>query len=183
MKRLLFLSGIILLFAYNARSQEVTPLSFERVIKVDSVNKTDIYSALITWIGINYKSSKHVLEMENQDIGLIIVNANIPYKTSGLKYKYYSGYINYKMQIQIRDNRFKVTMINFNHESIKPRGSLGLLTTKEKREKALNIGSLKVDNDIWNDTKQKSKEYSEMMFKQLSEINFKQKSQSAAEDW
>lgn len=166
-----------------SRKNEIEPILFDSVIKVDSASKDEIYSALINWIGTNYNSSKNVIEIEDKESGLIILNALFKYETRGIKYIYCSGVIKYKMKIQIKDNRFKVTMMNFRHEAKNMDGSLGLLTTKEKRDKSLSMGSLKRDNELWNDAKMKSKVYAEQMFKELSSINFKVNYQSSEDDW
>ena len=173
-----------------SHAQSVAPLSFEEVIKVNKTNESDttskeqIYSAIIEWIGTNYQSAKTILEIQDKDNGLIILNALFDFKCTGLSGMHYSGVIKYKMKIQVRDGRFKVTIGNFTHEAKKREQTFGLLTTLETRDKALVWGQpLKLENKIWKDAKNTSKKYAENMFLRLSQINFNKASQKNEDDW
>ena len=140
MKKNLLLAIIISICTfYYTYAQDVTLISFEQVINASSKNETDtikkeqIYSVIIEWIGTNYQSAKNVIEIQDKDKGLIILNALFDFKCSGLSSMHYSGVINYKMKIQIRDGRFKVSMWNFTHEAKKREQTFGLLTTLKTR--------------------------------------------------
>lgn len=165
MKKVLMLAVMALMYQ-GIKAQE--PLSFEKVITVDSVGKDVIYSTIKQWYAINYKS-KYILEVDDRESGLIIANLATDYDMKGFAYTSYCGALKFSIRTQIKDGRFKVTITNFNHA---PKGltNVGLLTSAEKPFKALNS---KWDIVVWNDLKQKSTILADNIFMLFEKMNFK----------
>lgn len=144
------------------------PLSFEKVITVDSVGKELIYSTIKQWYATNYKS-KHILEVDDRETGLMIANLATDYFLKGFAYTSYCGQLQYSIRTQIKDGRFKVIITNFKHA---PQGltNLGLLTSAEKPYKAMNS---KWDIAVWNDLKEKATVLADNTFMLFEKMNFK----------
>ena len=165
MKKLILLAVFTALFT-GLKAQE--PLSFEKVITVDSVYKNDIYSTIKQWFALNYPS-KYVLEVDDRETGLIIANLMTDYDIKGFAYTSYCGKLKFSIRTQIKDSRYKVIITNFEHVS---RGinNIGLLTNSEKPFKAFNS---KRDIVVWNDLKQKSTYLADDIFKLFENLKFK----------
>ena len=105
-----------LLVATNCYSQtpifEVSgnPIQFSNVVKVDSLlKKNKLYSAAIEWFATNYKNSKYVLQMQDQDAGLVIGKGAFEYRVGGSNFKT----INYTIKISIKDSKIKYDINDF----------------------------------------------------------------------
>jgi hypothetical protein len=171
MRKLLFI--VIILFSLMAKAEN--PISFSEVIQVEGTSKDIIYNNIMAWIGDNYNSPKDVISISDKSSGLIVLNGTMNYKHKGMGYLCYEGWVDYSIKIQIKDNRFKVTISNFIHHNL-PRNSdgcnLGLITeadvfTKKGMQKAYN-------NKVWGDIKMKAKDFSDSIILNLENINFSQ---------
>ncbi|WP_223559561.1 DUF4468 domain-containing protein [Chryseobacterium lathyri] len=128
-KTLIFFAFILTTILF---SQE---LKYEEVVKVDStVAKDELYNRARSWIANTYKSEKDVMSIEDKALGEISGNGSIRYDPN----KFYfgadcaRGYITYKINLYIKDGRFKYVLHSFIHEGTRCEGggitSCGVLT-------------------------------------------------------
>ena len=126
MKRIFLLFSLVLLF-FNAKSQK--PLSYEFVIKADSVSADMIYIQLLDWVSTNFRSTDADM-FKDRETKLITKDVSTEFNTDKIRIACYSGTLHYKLKFQCRDGRFKVKLTNFYHEN-KPTASeacqLGLI--------------------------------------------------------
>ena len=131
MKNLSF-TILILTCCFSISGQE--PLSYTQIFETDSVGKTAIFVAINDWMATNYNSATDVLQMADKDAGIFIGKAVMKYTNNTLGFMYSSGYIEYTIKIYIKENRFKVELLNFTHKG-SPEAhssySFGLLTTSD----------------------------------------------------
>lgn len=177
-------SGVILILMFlslSSYAQESERLTFSKVIPVENVDSKSIFVALKEWFGMNFVSAKSVIEVEDKEAGLIIGNSQVPYSKGGLSYSAYSANLKYTLKIQIKDNRFKITVSNFLHEGTQnPNYELGILTTAETfTNKGMNK---KFHNNVWADLKIKAEEIANKYFLDFSNIKIKS-SQGSEDDW
>lgn len=106
---LLFLFGI--LFSVNAQvvmTKDSFPC-FQSVYKVEGSNSNQIHTLLKTWIAINYKSAKDVIQLDDPENGKIIMKG-----TSDFYYTIYLSQIpctcRYIITFDIKDNKFRASM-------------------------------------------------------------------------
>lgn len=169
MKKVLLLAFMSVLFQ-TIKAQE--PLSFEKVIKVDSISKDKIHSVIKEWFALN-SNSKHTLEVDDRNTGLIIANLSTDYNSiKGFFYDVYRGYIKYKIKIQIKDGRYKVTVDNFVHHC-NPLRELGLIKTGEYTGGIMNKS---YDKKVWVDLQEKSKNIADTLFTTFETLKFKEES-------
>lgn len=82
---------------------------------------------------MNFVSAKGVIEVEDKDAGLLIGNSMTSYSKGGMSYSAYDSNLKYTLKIQIKDNRFKVSVTNFQHDGTRnPNFELGVITTAEE---------------------------------------------------
>ncbi len=117
-------------------SQE--PLKWEEVITVDStVNKTELFYRARHWFSNTFKSEKHVISISDKESGEISGNAVVEYKSNNFYVGVVcvNGYVNFKINVYVRDGRYKYVFHSFVHEGSFSRGnkpiSYGLLTDSE----------------------------------------------------
>lgn len=143
---------ISLSFCLHSFGQE--KLTFENIIKTDSVGKARIYAELINWISENYKSPEQVIQISDKENGIINLRGIIEYSPKKITHLCYGGFISYAILFHIKENRFKVELTNFTH-SVKPGNSqsceLGLITKADVvSEKGIQKAA---NNQNWNDIK------------------------------
>jgi hypothetical protein len=153
----------------SARSQE--NLSFEKVIATDSVGKSAIFSSINDWLATNYVSYKTILEMADKESGMIIVSPSMEYSYKGMMYSCFAGYIDYKIKIYIKDNRFKVIVTDFFHKINQGNSStceLGIITTSE----VFTLKGMNKDyqNTVWKDIQKICGSESNSIFIKLEEL-------------
>jgi hypothetical protein len=180
MKRVLLLA-VMAIGLLSVKAQE--PLSFEKVITVDSVGKDKIYSGLKTFFSMNYES-QYVYDIDDRETGIIIANLRTDYKKKGFWYVSYTGFIKYTIKIQVKDGRYKVTVCNFYHdadESLRP-STLGLkksltlfgtITTGPNKRASINKS---FDDKVWVDLQEKSKIIADNLFTSFENLKFNDKS-------
>ena len=167
MKKMILLAVMAFsLLSMNAQE----PLSFEKVITVDSVGKDVIYSGLKEWFALNL-NSKEALEVDDRSTGVMVANLSTDYFKSGFWYTSYTGYIFYKVNIQIRDGRYKVSVANFEHDTkVKSVSRLGLITTGEYDRPSINKS---YDKKVWAELQLKAKDIADNVFIQFGKLKFK----------
>jgi hypothetical protein len=123
---------IITFFCNNIYSQE---LRFEEVVKVDSTRtKKELFNVSKVWISDTYKNGKAVIQMENEESGIILGKAVIKYEPSFFGTSVPArGYINYTIKISFKDGRYKYEFYDFIHEGssnqMGQNGTLGLINS------------------------------------------------------
>jgi hypothetical protein len=146
------ITGLIILTTINLSAQST--LSFERVIKTDSVGRAKLFSTINDWVASNYNSAQDVIQMADKDAGIIIGKGTMKYFFKNLSS--YNGYINYTIKVYIKDNRYKVILTNFYHTGLSL--NLGLITSADIYTTKGPYKNSK--NKVWKDIKLKIKHYS-----------------------
>jgi hypothetical protein len=163
------------------------PISFEKVIKVDSVKSNAIYNGLKEWIGMNYRSAKSIIEVDDKEAGLLIISPRKDYSIGKLSYMCYDGTIKHTIKFQIKDGRFKVVVTNFFHENNPGNNNLcqvGLITTADEFGGPSAWGAKSYSNKVWKDIKVKAELLSNNLFKEVENLKFStNKVDSKVDNW
>ncbi len=170
--------AVMTVFMVCANAQE--PLSFEKVITVDSVSKNEIYSGLKSFYSMNY-NSKYVYELDDRETGIMIVNLITDYRKKGFAYVSYTGFIKFTIKIQVKDGRFKATVCNFIHDAAelnkpsqlglsKSITLFGLIMNGPNNRKSINKP---FDDKVWADLQQKCELISIDLFDNFEKLKFK----------
>ena len=179
MKRIL----IVILFCIGgtlfAQAQE--KISYSEVIKVDSTKAENIFVTIKEWLSMEFEKGNNAVELQDKEAGLIVINASSSYKYSkgGLSYTWANGCVEYKINIQIRDNRFKVTITNFVHKGATGSDHLGVLTTAEEPD--VKWGKKNYTN-VWKDLKVQVEKMAQVWFLAFKTIDFKNFDKDTSED-
>ncbi len=173
MKKVMVLAVMAVLMISSLMAQN-NKLSFEKVIKVDSIQKQFIYNGIKEWIGMNFVSSKNVIEVDDKDVGIIIINALTDYSMGKLRYLAYEGYLRYTIKLQIKDGRFKIEITNFTHQvnNSPSYWSIGILSNSEEFQGKCSGMERSYFNKVWNDLKQKSESLSVTIINEFEKIHF-----------
>ncbi|MCY0967892.1 DUF4468 domain-containing protein [Chryseobacterium wangxinyae] len=150
-------SVFILLFSTMLFSQD---FQFEEVVKVDStVTKDELFNRARTWFGKTYNNEKFVIATEDRQNGELSGNGSMNYKTGKLYFGVGAvmGDVDYKINIFVKDGRYKYLFHSFRHEGTNVGGgtaiSYGLLTDSSEAPKPSRGGA---NNKAWNDIKDQS---------------------------
>ncbi|WP_284461172.1 DUF4468 domain-containing protein [Chryseobacterium sp.] len=156
-------------------------LRFEDVIKVDStVTKEELYNRARSWYADTYKSEKDVMSITDKELGEKSGNGEIWYEHQ----KFYAGvlcakgYVMYKINIYVKDGRYKYNFHSFVHEGTRCSGggglvSFGILTQDKEHKTESNKG--------WREVKDLVNVRIENLINSLSEAM--NKKHEASNDW
>jgi len=184
MKTIKLIVGLIVLTSLNLSAQET--LSFEKVIKTDSVGKKIIFATINDWFATTYNSSNDVIQMNDKDAGILIGKGLFEYNSNRHPFfsQYeYDGNIKYTIKIYVKDNRYKVVLTDFEHlgDLTRPSYSFSIITTAE--DSGYKGPYQKFHNENWRDIKLECEEYSKDIFTSLENKTKNIKVETSGDDW
>ncbi|MGH1516936.1 DUF4468 domain-containing protein [Chryseobacterium sp. JK1] len=137
-------------------------LTYEEVIPVDSsVTKEELYNRARTWFAKSFKDEGEVLTIQDKDTGEISGNGSFRYRTKKMFFGLWCivGNIHFKINIYLKDGKYKYTIHSLTHEGSYFDGnrpiSYGLLTVDENAPQPSRGGA---NDKVWRDIKVKSDE-------------------------
>jgi len=169
------MTGFIILMTINLSAQDV--ISFEKVIKTDSIGKALLFSKIHEWFATTYNSANDVIQMVDKDAGIIIGKGSMKYFYG--KHSSYNGNINYTIKVYVKDNRYKVILSNFKHSGLG--FDLGLITSAKIY--ATKGMYKKYHNKAWDDIKLKIEQYSNGIFNSLENKTKNNNDIKIGDDW
>ena len=170
---------IILFFLITVSTYSQEPLEYDNIIEVNSIEKDKLFEILNDWTAIIFNSANDVIQLSDKDNGKLIIKGVKNYSLGRSLYNCYDGFISFTLRIVVKDNKYRITILQLKHNSMNNNVcSLGLITTAElfkpkgfaKREK----------NKIWKDLKVKSSELNKSI---LNSIKEKINNYSSEEKW
>lgn len=106
---------LLLLIAFAAGAQQ--PLTYSRVVDVDSTTKEVIYERALKWFTQHTTGSKASLTTQDKDKGEISAKMAIPYESAYIELRQETkGYIWFTLSISCKDNKYRYEFTNFTHE-------------------------------------------------------------------
>lgn len=159
-------------------SQEI---KYEGVVKVDStITKEELYNRARSWYRDTYKSEKDVMSIADKELGEISGNGAIRYDPQSFYFaaNCARGWIMYKVNIYVKQGRYKYNFHSFVHEGTKCPGggglvNYGILTADEKSRSGANKG--------WREVKELVNSRLENLIQNLSE--YMNKKHETSNDW
>lgn len=103
-----------LVFTLQAQSfpkNSAGDIEYTGVVTTEGYSKNDLYVQIRAWITKNFKDGNEVIQMDDKEDGRIIAKG-----ISKLDRYQYFGWINYTIDIQVKDGRYKYTISNVRHE-------------------------------------------------------------------
>ncbi len=184
MKKILLLMAM---FACMNVMAQGNPIQCDSVIQAQGKNVAELYPMIKAWAAITYNSANAVIQMDDPQNGILICKGAFKYTApGGMTYRYIDGWVTYTLKIQVRDERYKVTVGDFIHETsdlqYKKTWSFGLITDREKfKEKGLQD---KRWTKTWPDLKIKSKmEFMTIIMSLSDATSGKSKILDTNDDW
>lgn len=156
-------------------------LKYEGVVKVDStVTKDELYNRARSWYAETYKSEKDVMSITDKELGEISGNGAIRYDPQSFYFaaNCARGWIMYKINIYVKQGRYKYNFHSFVHEGTRCPGggglvNYGILTADEKPRSGANKG--------WREVKELVNSRMENLIKTLSDAM--NKKHETSKDW
>ncbi|SDI97974.1 DUF4468 domain-containing protein [Chryseobacterium jejuense] len=173
---------IFTLFSIVVFSQE---LKYEEVVQVDStVSKKELYNRARSWFADNFKDEGEVMTIQDDSTGEITGNGNFRYNTNKIYMGVWcvTGTIHFKINIYLKDGRYKYVIHNLVHEGSYFDGSrpinYGLLTVNENSPNPSRGGPGK---KAWTDIKEKTNDRVQLIISGLKEAMVKK--HETSNDW
>ncbi|KAA0126399.1 DUF4468 domain-containing protein [Chryseobacterium sp. SN22] len=180
MKKSFFLFSILL--SSVLFSQE---LKYEEVVNVDSLTTRDeLFNRARSWIGKTYNDERYVIATEDRSTGELSGNGSFLYDTKKLYFGVWTviGHIDYKVNIFVKDGRYKYIIHSFRHTGTSIDGNsptnYGLITEGSDVPRPSRGGPNK---KAWNDIKEMAKIKAERLINSLKEAM--NKKYAATDNW
>ncbi|WP_185246678.1 DUF4468 domain-containing protein [Chryseobacterium bernardetii] len=148
-------------------------LKYEEVVQVDStVTKQELYKRARTWFADSFKDESEVMTIQDDNTGEITGNGNFKYNTNKIYMGVWCviGTIHFKINVYLKDGRYKYIIHNLVHEGSYFDGSrpidYGLLTTAATPPNPSRGGPGK---KAWQDIKEKTNEKVSIIVSSLKE--------------
>lgn len=90
-------------------------ITYTEVVKIDSMNKQELYSKAREWVAKKCNDSKDVIQMDDKENGKIIIKALFTVYIKSLGYNLDYGQIHYTFSIFLKDGRYKYEINDFYH--------------------------------------------------------------------
>lgn len=91
--------------------------SYSKIIYTDSIGASALYLTIYEWVATTYNSAQDVVQMADEDAGIIIVKAVAPYSyrrdTPFIKSDKIEGTVDYTLKVMFKENRFKMEVFDF----------------------------------------------------------------------
>ena len=130
MKKILFGLLMAVSFYSNAQEYKLEDKALSGVFEAQGKTKAQIYSAINKWISINYNSGKSVTQLSDGEGGNIVVKGinetkykntyKILYANSSFVPVDYPLLLNHLIEVNIKDNKYRITYRISNYEPAMP---------------------------------------------------------------
>ena len=158
MKKLLVFSMVLVSFVSYGQN-EGTAIVYSQVIDVPNTPKNELYSGVKQWLASSYKSLNNVSQLDDRESGVFIGKGTMSWTSESFSMGCATGYIDYQIKAQVKDNKLKLELSNFQHKAkvgSVSACSLGLITDKEEYKSGIFSGPY---NKIWIQMKDDTKNY------------------------
>ena len=128
-------------------------ITYSEIIKVDSVNSQQLYLRAKIWFVHSFVSAKNVIQLDDKEAGKLIGKGVFDVNTSILpKAKTNAGFVEFTVDIQVKDGRYKYTFTDFWHKS----GGAGISTPGDLRLEKPGGGLVTMGMKNWEGIKQQT---------------------------
>lgn len=93
------------------------PMACDTVLKAEGISASQIYSGAKAWFAKNMRSAQDVIQLDDAANAHIIGKANIDFPVKSMTWHMLSGVIDFTIEIQAKDGRFKLKLYNFIHKN------------------------------------------------------------------
>lgn len=93
------------------------PLTVDEVIQAPGKTTSEIYTSVKVWFANAMRSAQHVIQYDDAATAHIIGKVSVPFEVGGMTWYMLSGHIDFTIDVQARDGRFRVRMYDFMHEA------------------------------------------------------------------
>lgn len=93
------------------------PLTVDEVIQAPGKTASEIYTSVKVWFANAMRSAQHVIQYDDAATAHIIGKVSVPFEVGGMTWYMLSGHIDFTIDVQARDGRFRVRMYDFMHEA------------------------------------------------------------------
>jgi hypothetical protein len=159
----------------NFPLNEAGEIEYTEVVQVDGVSANELYVRAKEWLALTFVSSKSVIQLEDKEAGKIIgkgISEIFASPFSGER-TYSYGYIEFTLEIQVKEGRCKYKISNISHDFgeqsnglggsmvslrdllAEPKPSLGLVVPNKKMWGIIRNASDKEIKGIINSFKEK----------------------------
>ena len=130
-----------------------SPITYDQVIRLDSISKDDLFNRGNHWLVDVFKDPNRVIQLKDKEGGQIIGKGNFPYmqtKKSWSAWVNTEGVVNFTIKLYFKEGRYRYVITDFTHDAD---WSFGAVTDAPDCGCKFPFANKKWKGLIWNDLK------------------------------
>jgi hypothetical protein len=92
-------------------------ISYEGVVEVPGVSKTDLYRRAYEWVAKTYRSANDVIQMQDKEAGQLVAKGLTRVYTKSIGMTVDAGVVRHTLTVYVKDGRYKYVLTNLTHEA------------------------------------------------------------------
>lgn len=137
------------LYAQNNINTDTLTFDYSGVVQVDTSSAKILQSRAKLFIAENFKSAKSVIQLDDQEAGVIVAKGNfVPTIKAPLLGHIGYGYVSFSLKLQFKDGKYKYTITDFFHTGDGNVQEGGNLTNTKPA-----CGTFLMSKDYWHQVK------------------------------
>lgn len=111
----IFIALAISMFSVSAYSQK--PLECDTIVECPGITADRIYKNMKVFVAENFVSAQNVIQLDDKEDCHIICKGNIRFEVKNITWRMLDGVINFTLDLQAKDGKYRVVFKNFTHEN------------------------------------------------------------------
>ena len=109
---------LLLLFVFCASySYAQKPLECDTIIECPGMTSDKIYSKMKYFVADYFKSAQNVIQLDDKEEHHLLCKGNVRFEVKSLTWHMLDGVINFTLDLQAKDGKYRIVMRDFSHES------------------------------------------------------------------
>ncbi|MEO6324342.1 MAG: DUF4468 domain-containing protein [Thermoanaerobaculia bacterium] len=170
------------------KAEQVEPLSFPEVVKVEGATASELYNRGHVWFAKAFRSANNVLQLQDKETATLVGKGGFTYEPNVfIGHLCIGRTVHFTITLIAKDGRYKYTVTDFIHEGPLPAACvagayvIGVLTTAEDMPDIGRGTSKSWRAKVWKHLKQRAKEETDTLVRSLKESM--QKPAQGGDDW
>ncbi len=93
------------------------PVECDTIIECSGITADKLYSRMKYFVADNFKSAQNVIQLDDKDEHRLLCKGNIRFEVKSMTWGMLDGVINFTLDLQAKDGKYRVTFRDFTHEN------------------------------------------------------------------
>lgn len=104
-------------FAMILPAYSQKPIECDTIIECPGASADKIYKSMKYFVAENFVSAQNVIQLDDKEEHHLLCKGNIRFEVKNLTWRMLDGVINFTLDLQAKDGKYRVVFKNFTHEN------------------------------------------------------------------